>query len=142
MSGTTIAPDKIAAYLATHYRVCVADKVFTLLIGIPSDELKQLYLETGASSALFITAFNPFGQTQSDEQNLASHSRLEENLRALTEHIYEGRGADPTGAWPEEHSYLALGIDRITGEFLGKSVHQDAVLWAAADGIPNLLCLR
>jgi hypothetical protein len=141
-ASTIITPAKIAAYRATHYRVCAAGNVFTLLIGIPSEELGQLYLATGARCALFITAFNPFGKMQSDGENLAAHSRLGEDLRAFTNHIYEGQGADPTGVWPEERSYLALGIDRQIGELLGERAHQDAVVWAGDDGIPQLLCLR
>ena len=62
LSVSTIAPAKIAAYRATHYRVCAPGKAFTLLIGIPSGELSQLYLATGASCALFIAAFNPLGR--------------------------------------------------------------------------------
>lgn len=142
MSHTAIAPDKVAAYLATHYRVRAMGKAFTLRIGVPSDELHQLYRATGEGSALFITAYNPYGQTQSDDQNRAAHSRLGAELRALTDHLYEGWGADPAGAWPEEHSYLALGIDRQTAELLGQSAQQDAVVWAGKDAVPHLVCLR
>ena len=142
MSASSIAPEKIAAYRATHYRVRAAGKAFTLHIDIPSDELRQLYLATGASSALFITAFNPFGKMQSDAENLVAHSNLGADLRALTNHLYEGFGADPMGVWPEERSYLALGIDRHTAELLGERAQQDAGVWAGDDNIPQLLCLR
>lgn len=142
MSVSTIAPTKIEAYRATHYRVCAPGKAFTLLIGIPSAELSQLYLATGASCALFITADNPFGNMQSDGENLAAHSILGEELHALTDHIYDGQGEDPTAVWPEERSYLALGIDRQTSEHLGERAQQDAVVWAGGDGIPQLLCIR
>ena len=142
LSVSTIAPAKIAAYRATHYRVCAPGNAFTLLIGIPSTELSQLYLATGASCALFITADNPFGTTQSDGENLAAHSILGEELHALTNHIYDGQGGDPTAVWPQERSYLALGIGRQTSEDLGERANQDAVVWAGDDGIPQLLCLR
>ena len=142
MSVSTIAPAKIAAYRATHYRVCAPGKAFTLLIGIPSAELSQLYLATGASCALFITAYNPFGKMQSDGENLAAHSILGEELHALTNQIYDGQGGDPTAVWPEERSYLALGIGRQTSEDLGERANQDAVVWSGDDGIPQLLCLR
>ena len=139
---STIVPAKIAAYRATHYRVCAPGKAFTLLIGIPSGDLSQLYLATGASCALFITAYNPFGKMQSDGENLAAHSILGEELRAWTNHIYDGHGEDPTDVWPEERSYLALGIGRQTSEDLGVRAQQDAVVWVGDDGIPQLLCLR
>lgn len=142
LRASTIAADKIAAYRATHYRVCAPDKAFTLHIGIPSWELSQLYQATGASCALFITAYNPFGTMQSDRENLAAHSILGEELRALTDQIYDGQGGDPKGDWPEERSYLALGIDRQTSEYLGTRAHQDAVVWAGDDGVPQLVCLR
>ena len=79
---------------------------------------------------------------QSDAENLVAHSKLGADLRALTNHLYEGFGADPKGVWPEERSYLALGIDRHTAELLGERVQQDAVVWAGDDNIPQLLCLR
>ena len=50
--------------------------------------------------------------------------------------------ADPTGAWPEEKSFLALGVGEDTARKLGNRLHQDAVVWAGLDAVPRLLLLR
>lgn len=142
MADTEVAPDKIGAYLATFYRVGSGPEAFILRIDIKSEALLRLYDNTGQSSGLFITAFNPFGERQSAEANEAAHLRLGDHLRALGSHLIEGVGTDPAGAWPEESSFFALGIDDDTARQLGNRFHQDAVVWTGADAIPRLLLLR
>ena len=137
-----IAAHKIDAYRATHYRVGAGPGAFTLRINIPSNPLRRLYENTGHTCSVFITAFNPFGQQQSAHANDAAHARLGECLRALTPHVFEGTGADPTGAWPHEKSYFALGMDKAAASELGAKFRQDAVVWAGPDTIPRLLLLR
>jgi hypothetical protein len=142
LAYTEIASDKIAAYRTTHYRVGAGKEAFTLRIDVLSDALRRLFGTSGQTCGLFITAFNPFGQLQSDEANEAAHSRLGDHLRALTPHVIEGVGGDPAGAWPKEKSYFALGIDNATARYLGATFCQDAVVWAGPDAIPQLLLLR
>ena len=50
--------------------------------------------------------------------------------------------ADPTGAWPEEKSFLALGVGEDTARKLGNRFRQDAVVWVRSDAVPRLLLLR
>lgn len=140
MTDTAIAADKVAAYRATQYRIG-GPEPFTLKIGTKSDALLQLYRKTGQTCSVFITAFNPFGQAQSAEANEAAHSRLGEHLRALSRHVIEGTGY-PSGDWPHELSYFALGISEGAARDLGHRFDQDAVVWAGADAVPRLLLLR
>lgn len=142
MAETAIALDKIAAYLITHYRVGTGPEAFTLTIDIKSDALLRLYRKTGQTCGLFITACNPLGQAQSAEANAAAHFQLADCLRALVPHVIKGVGADPAGAWPEEMSFFALGVDNDTARRLGNRFRQDAVVWAGSDAIPRLLLLR
>ncbi len=139
---TSINEDKISAYMATEYYVRFDEKEFILKIGLISPEIKEIYAIKKLDCALFITAFNPYGKQQDDEENLAVHQRLGAQLRSLTGHVYEGQGADPHGNWPPELSYLALGINRETAEMLGQQAHQDAVVWIGPDALPELLLLR
>jgi hypothetical protein len=140
MNDTAIACDKIAAYQSTQYRIG-GPEPFTLSIGTKSDALLQLYRKTGQTCGLFITAFNPFGQAQSAEANQAAHFQLGEDLRALSRHVIEGAGY-PSGAWPLELSFFALGISEGAARDLGRRFDQDAVVWAGADAVPRLLLLR
>ena len=137
-----ISANKIKAYYKTHYRVFYLDNPFVLQIGIHSIELQKLFQQTYKNCALFITAFNPYGSTQSDEANLAAHQRMGDYLRSLTESVWEGEGADPTGQWPAEQSFLALGINHETAQLLGNRAHQDAVVWIGPQAIPELILLR
>jgi hypothetical protein len=137
-----IAAQKIDAYRATHYRVGAGPEAFTLRIDIPSNPLRRLNESIGHACGVFITAFNPFGQQQSVRENETTHARLGECLRALTPHVIEGAGADPTGAWPQEKSYFVLGVDQGAASELGAKFHQDAVVWAGPDAIPRLVLLR
>jgi len=72
----------------------------------PVNPLRRLYEKTGHRCGVFITAFNPLGQQQGARANEIAHAHLGECLRALTPHVIEGAGADPTGAWPPEKSYF------------------------------------
>jgi hypothetical protein len=51
-------------------------------------------------------------------------------------------GFDPSGNWPAEKSFLALGLDLEVSRALGAEFQQNAVLWANADAIPRLILLR
>jgi hypothetical protein len=142
LADTVVPPDKIAAYRTTLYQVGTGRDAFTLRIDIKSDALLRLYRTTGQACGLFITACNPFGQAQGVEANEAAYSQLGGCLRSLVRHVIEGVGADPSGAWPHEMSFFALGIGIDTARQLGSRFRQDAVVWAGADAIPRLLLLR
>lgn len=142
--SSVIHPDKIKAYEQTDYRIAWGGRSFVLKIGRASAELQGLYAQTGAASALFITAFNPEGALASDAANAQAHERLRGDLVALrVAHAQgEGVGTDADEDWPAEKSFLALGIERSRAEELGRRYGQDAVVWADADGVPRLLLLR
>lgn len=79
------------------------------------------------------------------EENLAACARLRDELvrRSLQpEQIINGEGRDPTGAWPAEKNFLALGLDLETSMLLGREFCQNAVVWAGKDAIPRLILLR
>ncbi len=142
MTHTEISQEKVRANEATHYRVGTGPKTLLLRIGQHSPNLTQRYLFNGANCAIFITAFNPLGKAQNDEANAVVHARLGEVLRALVADVIEGAGADPTGQWPPEKSYFALGISAEVARDLGRRFKQDAVFWIGEDAVPQLLLLR
>ena len=55
--------------------------------------------------------------------------------------LIEGIGIDPSGEWPAEKSFLALGLDLETSRALGREFGQNAIVWAGADAIPRLILL-
>jgi hypothetical protein len=140
---TSIPQALVEAYRAAHYKIDDGAEKFTLRVDEHSSALQDLYRRTGESSALFITAFNPFGRMQNEKENLADQQALRTDLLlSRGEYLLTGVGEDPTGEWPGEPSWLTLGIDIETSKCLGAQYRQNAVLWAGSDAIPRLVLLR
>lgn len=137
-----VPPEKIAAYRKTDYRFREGRDAVTLRIDRRSDELVRLFASSGYACAVFITAFNPYGQAQGIDANEAAHARLGAELRALSACVMEGAGIDSSSAWPEERSYFALGVDLNAASILGKRYRQDAIVWVGTNAVPKLILLR
>jgi hypothetical protein len=89
-----------------------------------------------------VTACNPLGIQQSDAANETGNAKLSLHLGDISVLVIGGAGTDPTGAWPPEASYLALGVNEDTARKIGNGWRQDAVIWADADAMPRLLFIR
>ena len=141
MAQSEISVDHINAYRATDYRVGLGRDAFVLRIDTRSEPLLDLYASSGYRCAVFITAYNPFSQTQSADANDAENARLRTELLRQTNYAIEGAGTDRSGAWPEEQSFLALGLGLETSKTLGMQFGQNAIVWAEDDAIPRLILL-
>jgi hypothetical protein len=147
-----IADDLIAAYRSACYWIGeqvdqgkgLASGAIILRIDQHSEPLSQLFSASGHRSATFITAFNPLGQIQNPEINQEASAHLFGRLGNLVGpgQIIEGEGFDPSGKWPAEKSFLALGLDLEASCALGKEFSQNAIVWAGADAVPRLILLR
>lgn len=142
MSQSLISQELVAAYLATDYHVRSDSGPFVLRIGQRSNELADLFERAGLKSAAFITAWNPFSVSVSDEDNHASHSRLCEDLAHLSLQFFEGEGQGDDETWPVEKSVLILGIVRDDAGSLGIKYGQNAIVWIGAEAVPELVLLR
>lgn len=142
MPETLVPSALVDAYRATHFHVQDGQLHYVLHVDLPSPELAAACARSGQTSAIFITADNPFSETVGAEANAANHEALGRSLRALTADVFEGFGQDPAGSWPAEQSYLALGVDRTQACALGIQFRQNAIVWAGADATPELILLR
>lgn len=142
MPDTAISDELVAAYRATEYRVTSSSHPFVLRIGHRSENLVDLFAQTGQTGATFITAENPFSQTATTLENAANQARLYQDLSALGVTILEGSGQGEDPTWPAEASYLAIGLSREQACELGRKYRQNAIVWIDADGVPELLILR
>lgn len=148
LTQSEISPDLIAAYRATRYRVTAAAGFGTGTIALRIDEysepLSRLLAASDHRCAAFITACNPFSVPQNHAHNLAACMRLRDKLACLAQAgpILEGKGCDPSGAWPAEKSYFVLGLDLETSRALGREFGQNAIVWTGPDAIPRLILLR
>lgn len=137
-----IDKEKIIAFQKTIYTIEVGVEKISFSIGVRSNELKNIFRDKNEKTGIFITAFNPYGQIQNDDMNEVSNKKLLFDLQKLAKYVYLGQGADPTGNWPAEASFLALGVDIKTSKELGEKYHQDAIIWIEEDAVPELLLLR
>jgi len=136
----TIMPtDLITAYQNTNYIVQDAAESFTLKVNSRSKELNNLYQKNNKNTAAFISAFNPYSQVTSVEQNIQAHTKLSKRTTAKYYTVYQGYGVDPTGEWTPEKSLLLLGISFLDACQLGIYFQQNAILFADKKAIPRLI---
>ena len=104
----------IAAYRSANYRVESSCETFVLRIDVGhSEPLARLFAASGRHCAAFVTAFNPLGTLQTFEANQAASARLAGRLGQLARgegRVFAGAGSDLSGTWPEEKSFLVLGL--------------------------------
>jgi hypothetical protein len=138
---TSIDPILRRKYEETEYRVESRDAPLVLRVGRASRELAHLFRDRGVASAAFVSAFNPYSQPSDEAENAAANQRLEGELRQRRLVYLRGVGSDPQGNW-REPSFLVLGITREEAEALGRAYRQNAIVFADADALPELVFLR
>jgi len=138
MSNKTIHPGLIRAYREAKYVVGV-DNPIVLRIGQASQQLKGLLDTHKATTAAFITAFNPYSEVMSDDQNHAAQKSLLVDAQKLGLSAIEGYGQDMAEEWPREASFLVLGITESQAEGLADKYGQNGYVWiGSADALPVL----
>ncbi len=132
----------VEAYRATDYRVGGVASGFVLHIDEPSEPLRSMFKSRVVTSAAYVSAFNPHGESTAESVNLAAHQRLLARVRAMGLEAIEGEGAAPSGPWPPERSFLVLGITLSDALRLGFEFGQNAVVWAGDAGVPRLILAK
>ena len=138
---TCLTEGLISAYRATRYRVFTSPD-FELAVGQRSNALADLYRTYAVNSAAFLTAWNPEGNLQHETANREAFARLQERVTSLSVKVISGFGEDPDGAWAGEESLLTLGLGREIACEIGAEFRQNAIVWAGADAVPELILLR
>ena len=136
--SSKINDDLIASYHSAVYHFGVEPSAIGLCIDQYSEPLSKVIAESGDRFAVFISAYNPGSLIQSLESNRAAH----DDLRSHSNRIIEGVASDPSGAWPPEKGFLAVGVDLVTAQRLGDQYGQNAILWIDEDAVPRLVLLR
>jgi len=136
-----LAPNLISAYKITNLIVKTVPE-FTLNVDKQSEELKSLFKQNRVDSAVFITAWNPYGEQFSAEENHARNNNLKDELDLRSLKLINGFGQDPLGEWAGEDSFLVLGINLEASKELGAQFEQNAVIWSDKDAIPQLILIR
>lgn len=137
-SKRSIHPSLIRAYREAKYVIEVDDPII-LRIGQANRRLKEILKTHGVATAAFITAFNPFSETLSDDENLKAQSSLLAEIKGLELSVIHGYGQDVDGQWPREQSVLVLGITETQAEALSDRYGQNAFVWIGSlDAFPML----
>ena len=130
-----------SAYLSTTYRAFIDDQShLDIIVEQSNHDLDYLLKSEGLKSYAFITAWNPFSKTVSDDENRAANDALKSELSQYR--VYQGKGIpkQPT-EWEGEQSFLILGINKEESIRLGIKYKQNAIIYGVAGSEPVLLML-
>jgi hypothetical protein len=114
------------------------DPPLVMKIGEQNDGLRILFASFNVESAAFITAWNPSSQKLSLDENYDRQADLLVEIEKLRLNYFVGRGEHPDQSWYEE-SYLVLGITKDQADALAKQFEQNAYLFIAMSGVPELV---
>lgn len=137
---TLITAEIIDAYLTTSY---LFGENFgkSMRVGVPSNDLQELYAIHEVEEAAFITAWNPVGRAAPLQENETRQRLLLRDLDVAGIQHAEGLGQGE-GDWPPEPSQLLLGCTWLQAIHLGQHYSQNAIVWAGKDAVPKLVLLR
>lgn len=141
MSESIIDAETAQAYRETEYRVH-GDEPFTLRVGEMSLALGAAQRLRRVDCSAFVTAYNPFSQTLNEHANAARHEALRLEIDRRGHDYVAGIGQHPSNQWPGEASYLIFGLSLEAAKELGIQLEQNAIIWAGADAVPQLILLR
>jgi hypothetical protein len=114
----------------------------TLRIGDHSPSLVTLHKKYRVDSSAFLTACNPYSISCDQVENKTLQVALAGDLKLRSLSYVDGIGRHPLNGWPEESSYLVLGLSLAAAKSLGSKYQQNAIVWNGHDGIPQLVLLR
>ncbi len=139
--NSAIDPDMVRAYLETNYVVRGEPSVI-LRVGNACPELAAIHRSHHVDCSAFLTAFNPFSQPLDEQENDRRHEVLIQELKLRSLPVLEGYGSHPDNGWPPEASVLVAGLSLEASKSLGARLEQNAIVWSAADAVPQLILLR
>jgi hypothetical protein len=122
--------DLLAAYRRTRYTVLASDGsiVAAARIGEASADVDAVLADHGATTGVFVTAWNPRSEPHDDTVNDAAQARLEAELSAsgVMTLPHAGIGDDP--AWAPEQGVLALDLPEADAVRIATAYGQNAVV--------------
>ena len=112
---------------------------FTLNIGQFSVQLKQFLNFHKVTSAAFVTAYNPFSQQLSEDENSERQTRLIDEIQSRGLSLFQGLGQHPNHQWQGEPSVLILGIALEAAKKIARTYEQNAFVWCDEACTPQLI---
>ena len=105
-------------------------------------KVATLSLRANRTCSAFITACNPFSRFLDAPSNQSRHDQLRRELERRELAFIEGAGEHPANGWPEEASFLVLGISLEDASEIGRQFEQNGIVWSDTNARPQLILLR
>ncbi|MGK0390157.1 MAG: hypothetical protein ACI94Y_002908 [Maribacter sp.] len=134
---THIPKDLIDSYLATEYWVSTQPP-FCIKVQEENNYLFDFLEKNKYQSWGFITAWNPYSQEKSLEENNHQNLLLEKEIIGHSFDYFPAEGR--LGEWLEK-SFFVLGISREEVVLLGKKFGQNAVLFGNLEEVELVFCV-
>ena len=138
----TISPELIRAYREAHYIVLGKGKEIRLQVGTVNLELERLMSNKNAHTASVLTAYNPYSEVKTKQDNELAQMQLRQRLEELGISTLEAVGRDAKEQWEPEPSVLALDLTLKQAETLADEFGQNAFIWIPNKDALIELCLR
>lgn len=134
-----ISQELIDAYHATTYHVQLPGGDISFRANEPAPKINAFTADQGATTWIFITAYNPYSQQLSLEENEQRQVLLKNLLVTLGYRFYEGAGVGDSGEWPPEPSLFVLGLTQEKALAFGRVFEQNALIFCEVGGVPEIL---
>ncbi|WP_061167835.1 nitrile hydratase accessory protein [Caballeronia hypogeia] len=135
--GRPLPAAMLHAYNVAIYRIAGQPDI-DMMVGVANDAVAAMLARHAVESAVFVTAFNPFSQELSPEENAERQRALMLRIEALGLRALPGEGMNAARTWIEA-SYLVLGATLEIADALMIEFGQNAVVHIGRDGLPRLL---
>lgn len=134
----TISPETLKAYQEAIFSINAKNQVITFQVDHACGELSSFLKLMGVSGAALITAYNPYSEALSREDNERLQAQLAQELKNRNIAFIEGEGRDAAGLWDAEPSLFALNISLETAQRLANQFEQNAFVWVEGSAPPSL----
>ena len=125
----TISPELIRAYREAHYIVFNEGIDIRLQVGAVNLELARLMNDKNARTASVLTAYNPYSEVKTKQENELAQMQLRERLKEMGIATLDAIGRDAKEQWEPEPSVLALDLTLKQTETLADEFGQNAFIW-------------
>jgi len=138
----TISPELIRAYREADYIVLDEGIEIRLQVGTVNLELARLMNNHNAHTASVLTAYNPYSEVKTKQDNELAQMQLRQRLKEMGIATLDAIGRDAKEQWEPEPSVLALDITLKQAETLADEFGQNAFIWIPNKDALIELCLR
>ena len=138
----TISPELIRAYREAHYIVLDEGKEIRLQVDTINLELERLMSNKNVHTASVLTAYNPYSEVKTKQENELAQMQLRERLKEMGIATLDAIGGDAKEQWEPETSVLALDLTLKQAETLADEFAQNAFIWISKQDAVIELRLR